>query len=65
MLRVPCRSARKSAKIDEYLALAKEGSDFLVSMRRTKKLHRAQCESFALGMKFAEKYNRFTIEELE
>jgi hypothetical protein len=53
------------AKIAEYLALAKEGSGFLV-------VHAPEEERSKLaisivqpyGLKFAEKYNRLTLEEL-
>jgi hypothetical protein len=53
------------AKVDEYLVLAKQGCGFLV-------LHAPEDESAKravaivkpLGLKFAEKYNRLTIEKL-
>jgi hypothetical protein len=61
----PLQIGQDVAKIAEYLALAKEGSGFLVvhapEHERTKK---AIAAVQPYGLKFAEKYNRLTLEEL-
>lgn len=62
----PVQIGQEMAKIDQYLALAKEGCGFLV-------LHAPEDEAAKsavkivrpFGLKLAEKYNRLTIEELE
>lgn len=61
----PLQIGQDAAKISEYLALAKEGCGFLV-------VHAPEDERSKLavklvqpyGLKFAEKYNRLTLEEL-
>jgi hypothetical protein len=61
----PPQIGQDVAKIDEYLALAKDGCGFLVvhapEEERTK---RAIAIAKPFGLKFAEKYNRLTLEEL-
>lgn len=61
----PLQIGQDVAKIDEYLALAKDGCGFLVvhapEEDRTK---RAMAVVKPFGLKFAEKYNRLTLEEL-
>lgn len=61
----PLQIGQDVAKIAEYLALAKEGSGFLVvhapENDRTKQ---AIAIVQPYGLKFAEKYNRLTLEEL-
>ena len=61
----PAQIGQEVAKVDEYLLLAKQGCGFLV-------LHDPEDESAkravaivkSLGLKFAEKYNRLTMERL-
>jgi len=61
----PVQIGQDVAKVEEYLALAKEGCGFLIvhapkgeqSKRAIKLVH-------PYGLKFAEKYNWLTIEEL-
>src|ERR1700674_250098 len=61
----PAQIGQEIAKVDEYLVLAKKGCGFLV-------LHdpedgsakRAVAIVKPLGLKFAEKYNRLTMERL-
>ena len=61
----PMQIGQDVAKIEEYLALAKEGCGFLV-------VHAPESDRTRLaiaivrphGLKFAEKYNRLTLEEL-
>jgi hypothetical protein len=61
----PLQIGQDVAKVEEFLALAKEGCGFLV-------VHAPKGEQSKLaislakpyGLKFAEKYNRLTIEEL-
>jgi hypothetical protein len=61
----PAQIGQEVAKVDEYLVLAKQGCGFLV-------LHDPEDESAKravaivkpLGLKFAEKYNRLTMERL-
>lgn len=61
----PLQIGQDIAKIDEYLALAKNGCGFLVvhapEEDRTKQ---AMAIAKPFGLKFAEKYNRLTLEEL-
>jgi hypothetical protein len=61
----PLQMGQDVAKIAEYLALAKEGCGFLVvhapEDERSKKAVRI-VQTY--GLKFAEKYNRLTLEEL-
>lgn len=61
----PLQMGQDAAKIAEYLALAKEGCGFLVvrapgdeRSKQTVKIVQPY------GLKFAEKYNRLTLEEL-
>jgi len=61
----PLQIGQEVAKVDQYLAFAKEGCGFLVlhapdddAAKRAVQIVRS------LGLKFAEKYNRLTIEEL-
>ena len=61
----PLQIGQEVAKVEEYLRMAKEGNGFLV-------LHAPEDETAksavavvrSCGLKFAEKYNRLTIEEL-
>jgi len=61
----PAQMGQEVAKVDEYLVLAKQGCGFLV-------LHDPEDEGAnrvvaivkPLGLKFAEKYNRLTMERL-
>ena len=61
----PAQIGQEVAKVDEYLLLAKQGCGFLV-------LHDPEDESAKravvivkpFGLKFAEKYNRLTMERL-
>ena len=61
----PAQIGQEAAKIDEYLALAKEGCGFLVvhapEDERSKKAIQIV---HPYGLNFAEKYNRLTLEEL-
>ena len=61
----PVQIGQDVAKVEEYLALAKEGCGFLVvhapEEHRTKQ---AVAIAHPFGLKFAEKYNRLTLEEL-
>jgi hypothetical protein len=61
----PAQIGQDVAKIEEYLALAKKGCGFLVvhapEEERTKQ---AIALVHPYGLKFAEKYNRLTLEEL-
>ena len=62
----PVQIGQEVAKIDEYLALAKEGSGFLVLHAPDEEAAQSAVRIVRpFGLKFAEKYNRFTIEELE
>jgi len=61
----PLQIGQEVAKVDEYLALAKEGCGFLVlHAPKDEAAKRATAIVKPLGLKFAEKYNRLTIEEL-
>jgi hypothetical protein len=54
-----------AAKIEEYLALAKEGCGFLVvHAPEDERSKQAIAIVHPYGLKFAEKYNRLTLEEL-
>ena len=61
----PVQIGQDVAKIEEYLALAKQGCGFLVvhapGEERSKQ---AVAIVHPYGLKFAEKYNRLTLEEL-
>jgi hypothetical protein len=62
----PVQIGQEVAKIDEYLALAKEGAGFIVLHAPEEEAAKSAVEIVRpFGLKFAEKYNRFTIEELE
>jgi len=62
----PVQLGQEVAKIQEYLALAKEGCGFVVLHAPEEEAAKSAVEIVRpLGLKFAEKYNRFTIEELE
>ena len=61
----PAQIGQEVAKVDEYLVLAKQGCGFLVlHAPEDKDAERAVATVKPLGLKFAEKYNRLTIEEL-
>ncbi len=61
----PVQIGQEVAKIDEYLVLAKQGCGFLVlHAPEDEAAKRAVAIVKPLGLKFAEKYNRLTIEEL-
>jgi hypothetical protein len=61
----PVQIGQDVAKIAEYLALAKEGRGFLVvHAPETDRTKQAIAIVHPLGLKFAEKYNRLTLEEL-
>jgi len=61
----PVQIGQEVAKVDEYLGLAKQGSGFLVlHAPEDEAAKRAVSLVKPLGLKFAEKYNRLTIEEL-
>jgi hypothetical protein len=61
----PMQIGQGVAKIAEYLALAKEGSGFLV-VHAPEEEHSKLAISIAqpYGLQFAEKHNRLTLEEL-
>lgn len=61
----PVQIGQEVAKVDEYLVLAKQGCGFLVLYApEDEAAKRAAVIVKPLGLKFAEKYNRLTIEEL-
>ena len=61
----PVQIGQEVAKVDEYLVLAKQGCGFLVlHAPEDEAAKRAVTIVKPLGLKFAEKYNRLTIEEL-
>ena len=61
----PVQIGQEVAKVDEYLVLAKQGCEFLVlHASEDEAAKRAVAIVKPLGLKFAEKYNRLTIEEL-
>jgi hypothetical protein len=61
----PAQIGQEVAKVDEYLVLAKQGCGFLVlHAPEDDAAKRAVAIVKPLGLKFAEKYNRLTIEEL-
>jgi hypothetical protein len=63
--RSPVQIGQEVAKVDEYLVLAKQGCGFLVlHAPEDEAAKRAVTIVKPLGLKFAEKYNRLTIEEL-
>jgi hypothetical protein len=62
----PLQIGQEIDKVDEYLALAKEGCGFLVlHAPKDDDAKRAVALVKPLGLKFAEKYNRLTLEELD
>jgi hypothetical protein len=61
----PLQIGQEVAKVDQYLAFAKEGSGFLVVDAPEDEAAKAAVAVVrGLGLRFAEKYNRLTIEEL-
>jgi hypothetical protein len=61
----PVQIGQEIAKVDEYLILAKQGCGFLVlHAPKDDDAKRAVALVKPLGLKFAEKYNRLTMEEL-
>lgn len=61
----PVQIGQDVAKVEEFLALAKEGCGFLVVHAPKKdQAKRAIAIVHPFGLKFAEKYNWLTIEEL-
>jgi hypothetical protein len=61
----PVQIGQEVAKVDEYLVLAKQGCGFLVlHAPKDETAKRAVAIVKPLGLKFAEKYNRLTMEEL-
>ncbi|HXC33025.1 MAG TPA: hypothetical protein VNZ56_11155 [Verrucomicrobiae bacterium] len=61
----PLQIGQDLAKVPEYLALAKEGCGFLVvHAPEEEQAKRAIDLVRPYGLKFAEKYNRLTLEEL-
>lgn len=61
----PVQIGQDVAKVAEYLALAKEGCGFLVvHAAEEERSKRAVAIVKPYGLKFAEKYNRLTLEEL-
>ena len=61
----PVQIGQDVAKIPEYLAFAKEGCGFLVVHAPGEEgAKRAVATVRPYGLKFAEKYNRLTLEEL-
>ena len=61
----PLQIGQEEAKVDEYLELAKRGSGFLVLHAPEDEVaKRAVRIAKPFNLKFAEKYNRLTLEEL-
>lgn len=61
----PLQIGQEIAKVDEYLALAKQGSGFLLLHAPEEEAAKGAIEIVRrFNLKFAEKYNRLTIEEL-
>jgi hypothetical protein len=61
----PVQIGQDVAKIEEYLALAKQGCGFLfVHAPGEERSKQAVAIVHPYGLKFAEKYNRLTLEEL-
>jgi hypothetical protein len=61
----PLQIGQDVVKIDEYLALANAGCGFLVvHAPEDERTRRAIAIAKPFGLKFAEKYNRLTLEEL-
>jgi hypothetical protein len=61
----PVQIGQDVSKIEEYLALAREGCGFLVvHAPEDERSKQALAIVHPYGLKFAEKYNRLTLEEL-
>jgi len=61
----PMQIGQEVAKIEEYLALARRGCGFLVvHAPEDERSKLAMAIVYPYGVKFAEKYNRLTLEEL-
>ena len=61
----PVQIGQDVAKAEEYLAFAKEGCGFLmVHAPEEDRTKQAIAIAHPFGLKFAEKYNRLTLEEL-
>ena len=61
----PMQIGQEVAKVDQYLALAKQGSGFIILHAPDDDTAKSAVEIVRhFGLKFAEKYNRLTIEEL-
>lgn len=61
----PFQLGQEVAKAEEYLELARQGAGFLVVLApEEESARRAVRITKPLGLKFAEKYNRLTLEEL-
>ena len=61
----PVQIGQEVAKVDEYLVFAKQGCGFLVlHAPEDEAAKRAVAIVKPLGLKFAEKYNRLTMEKL-
>ena len=61
----PVQMGQEMAKLDDYLALAKSGCGFLVvHADKDDRTKQAIAVVLPYGLKFAEKYNRLTMEEL-
>ena len=61
----PLQIGQEIAKVDEYLALAKQGCGFLLLHAPEEEAAKGAVEIVrCFNLKFAEKYNRLTIEEL-
>jgi hypothetical protein len=62
----PIQIGQDVAKVEQYLTLAREGCGFLILHAPEEEAARSAVEIVHnLGLKFAEKYNRLTIEELQ
>jgi hypothetical protein len=61
----PIQIGQEMEKVDKYLAMAKEGSGFL-ALRASKDADAKRAVDLVrpLGLRFAEKYNKLTIEQL-
>jgi hypothetical protein len=61
----PLQIGQEVEKVDDYLVLAKQGCGFIVlHAPKDEAATRAVALVKPLGLKFAEKYNRLTMEEL-
>jgi hypothetical protein len=62
----PLQIGQEIARVDEYLALAKQGRGFLLLHALEEEAAKSAMEIVCrFNLKFAEKYNPLTIEELE